>query len=634
MTPPSESRALPRIALAAAALLGIGLFGFFWWRSQPGELPLARFDSDDPRLAYTGPFLNVHPDVQAVGSAVCARCHDKIAHAYDHHPMGQSSFPVADRAIGNLVNGGRAEFDALGSHFRVDRAGPRLSATETRAGANGRPIYETTTDIAAVIGSGAKGQSFLTLQDGFVSQSPVSWFAQKQLWDVSPGFPPELHAGRPIEAACLFCHTNRVAAVSGTVNRFEEPVFRGGYAIGCERCHGPGGEHVRRHESGTAPPGIDYSIVNPARLEPALREAVCQQCHLSGEARVLRAGRQFTDFRPGLPLESVIRVLVRDHRGENRKAVNHVEQMMASKCYSGSKGALGCITCHDPHEKKPIAERMERYRAACLKCHDCSTPLEARTAGGNGNNCVSCHLPRFAAGDIVHSASTDHRIMRRIDKDPGKSPPLRKSLPLVFFPARPPEWQSQAEARDFAIGLIDLALQGRVPRSDAARDALPLLERAIAAAPTDAAAWSAKSHALQFAGRNSEALAAAKTALTLSPDDEASLAHLAALATLLKQPDLAIQSWRGAVNRNPMNAGYRQSLAVLLAEAGDWPQARKEAEAAVRLDPARAFARTVLAAGDPTNGEAMFHIVESLGPANIADLRRWFKAHAVQMSVP
>ncbi|HXD89262.1 MAG TPA: hypothetical protein VN641_22410 [Urbifossiella sp.] len=634
MTPPSESRAFPQIALAAAALVGIGLLGFFWWRSQPGEVPVARTDSDDPRLAYTGPFLNVHPDVQEVGSAVCARCHEKIAHAYDHHPMGQSSFPVADRAIGNLADGGRADFDALGSHFRIDRAGKRLTATEARVGANGQPIYETTTDIAVAIGSGAKGQSFLTLQDGFVSQSPVSWFAQKHLWDVSPGFPPQLHAGRPIEAACLFCHVNRVAAAPGTMNRFEEPVFRGGFAIGCERCHGPGGEHVRRHESGTAPPGIDYSIVNPARLEPALREAVCQQCHLSGETRVLRAGRQFADFRPGLPLESVIRVLVRDHRGENRKAVNHVEQMMASKCYSGSQGALGCITCHDPHEKKPLVERVEHYRAACLKCHDCSTPLEARTAGGTANKCVACHMPRFTAGDIVHSASTDHRIMLRIDKSPGKSPRLQKSLPLVFFPARPPDWQSQAEARDFAIGLVHLALQGRVSRSQAARDALPLLERAIAAAPGDAAAWSAKSHASQFLGRNSEALAAAKTVLTLSPDDEAGLAQLAALATVLKQPDLAIQSWRGAVKRNPVDAGYRQNLAVLLAEAGDWPAARMEAEAAMRLDPARSFARTVLAAGDATNGEAKFRIVEELAPANLPDLRRWFKAHAVPRNGP
>src|SRR6516225_8488737 len=31
----------------------------------------------DPRLAYTGPFRNIHPDVHYVGDEQCAGCHTK-----------------------------------------------------------------------------------------------------------------------------------------------------------------------------------------------------------------------------------------------------------------------------------------------------------------------------------------------------------------------------------------------------------------------------------------------------------------------------------------------------------------------------------------------------------------------------
>ena len=39
----------------------------------------------------------------------------------------------------------------------------------------------------------------------------------------------------------------------------------------------------------------DYTIVNPGRLGWPLREAVCQQCHLGGAARVVRRGRKRAD---------------------------------------------------------------------------------------------------------------------------------------------------------------------------------------------------------------------------------------------------------------------------------------------------------------------------------------------------
>jgi len=45
-------------------------------------------------------------------------------------------------------------------------------------------------------------------------------------------------------------------------------------------------------------------MIDPPRLDPARRDAVCAQCHMSGEARVDRAGMRFKDYRPGALLSA------------------------------------------------------------------------------------------------------------------------------------------------------------------------------------------------------------------------------------------------------------------------------------------------------------------------------------------
>src|SRR5262249_22226625 len=96
---------------------------------------------------------------------------------------------------------------------------------------------------------------------------------------------PPRHFARPITPECLACHANRADAVPHAVNNFRKPIFEG-YAIGCERCHGPGELHVRTSDK--------LDIVDPKRLAPALRDSVCEQCHLSGVGRILRHGRGWT----------------------------------------------------------------------------------------------------------------------------------------------------------------------------------------------------------------------------------------------------------------------------------------------------------------------------------------------------
>src|SRR5262249_27033386 len=155
---------------------------------------------------------------------------------------------------------------------------------------------------------GSQGYSYLVDRGGYLFQSPVSWYSRKGIWDKSPGFSNSVRAGRPVTVACLYCHANRARPVAGYVNRYEKPIFEG-MAIGCERCHGPGGRHVEDPGNRNAA-GLDPTIVNPRHLSAELRSEVCEECHLEGQARVLRRGRDMYDYRPGLPLQDFWSIFV------------------------------------------------------------------------------------------------------------------------------------------------------------------------------------------------------------------------------------------------------------------------------------------------------------------------------------
>ena len=591
-----------RIFLVAGAslLLAAGLLaGFFAWRRHQPQRPSFP-EIADPRLVYAGPYRNIDPAVNYVGDAACSDCHVEKTRSYRRHSMGRSLFPIRDVIEQLPPHGKEHSFSAFNSRLSVETQGRQMWHHQTRLDAAGQPIYAHDLEVQYVIGSGTRGFSYLMDRDGFLFQSPISWFTQKQTWDLSPGFPRTWLNGRPIGAECLFCHANRVRPREGTVNGYEPPIFDG-HTIGCERCHGPGERHVRDRANQAAFEGpIDFTIVNPRKgsgIEPARRDAICEQCHLAGEARLPRRGRGLFDFRPGLPFEMFWSVFVRDRSAEpSAKAVNHVEQMHLSRCYqqSADDTKLGCISCHDPHETVPPSKRVSYYRGKCLECHQehgCSLPREVRLQKSKQDSCIDCHMPRYPSSNIPHTAATDHRIPRRAETP---SPEQRHDQPLrAIVPFYPPDNAAEEREllRDRGIALSRLGLSGKRDMQHFLPQAVEPLHDFLAQCPDDVPALEAYGQVLTVLGQDAEAKTAFESLLRLSPRQEVAARSLARMAQKNGDVETALTYWRRAVDINPQAADYHGNLATLLAGKGEWADARRHCQSWLHLDPESVEAR-------------------------------------------
>ncbi len=111
-----------------------------------------------------------------------------------------------------------------------------------------------------------------------------------------------------LPAVCAACHSGRPQPVPDRKGLYRQPPFRE-LGIGCENCHAPGQLHVQARLKGKPLRGkIDNTIVNPDDLSPWLADNICMSCHEEGDARVLRSGKRYTDFRPGTPLSNTLLV--------------------------------------------------------------------------------------------------------------------------------------------------------------------------------------------------------------------------------------------------------------------------------------------------------------------------------------
>ena len=372
-----------------------------------------------------------------VGMETCRQCHAANYDSYIRTGMGRSFGLANHQKSAAEFPKKAAVYDAASDfwyypHWESDQ----LKFTELRL--SGRDtLHKRTQSINYIVGSGQHTNSHLYQVNGYLFQAPMTFYTQEKRWDLPPGFENGHNSrfGRKIEFECITCHNAYPETVTGSENKYTKIPL----GIDCERCHGPGAKHVALKRQGVfidTSKAIDYSIVNPAKLPINLQLDVCQRCHIQGNS-VLKPGKTFFDFKPGMNLSSVMDVYMPVFAGNEDEHImaSHAERMKMSRCFLESKkladkkgegeaslkpykNAMTCVTCHNPHVSVKETGK-EVYNNACVSCHSpaknqlvCTAPVAIRKS--KGDNCSGCHMPKNNTIDIPHVVTTDHYIRKPV----------------------------------------------------------------------------------------------------------------------------------------------------------------------------------------------------------------------------
>jgi hypothetical protein len=154
------------------------------------------------------------------------------------------------------------QVDGKDSFFQTAVAGP-ASAYKFALGAHCRCGW-----------IGREGQMYLYWNEDQLFRLPVSYWT-KLGWVNSPGYRDGLaNFDRPIIPRCVECRATYVEAMPPPVNKSSNTGFALG--ISCEKCHGPGRQHLERERSKPSLPAAT-AVLNPV--------------HFSRDRRYRRAGR-------------------------------------------------------------------------------------------------------------------------------------------------------------------------------------------------------------------------------------------------------------------------------------------------------------------------------------------------------
>jgi Tetratricopeptide repeat len=408
----------------------------------------------------------------------------------------------------------------------------------------------TTYHADYVIGSGTHASGYVMSLGNHLFQSPVAYYLSRSAYGLAPGYEgkPDPDFTRPIATGCVFCHAGSFDAVAGSQNRYGTVPFPH-LAISCNRCHGPLAAHLAKPSS--------ENIINPAALEPAARDSVCEQCHLIGVARILNPGKKFTDFAAGKPLEETFTI----YRNQSPtgtesafKVISHSEQLALSKCARSSSGRMWCGTCHNPHNE-PTAP-VSYYRERCMLCHSKTT--FASDHPDKTSNCIGCHMPRREAADGGHSAFTDHRIQRQPQHEEATESP--EIVPeIVPWRQPPPEFAN----RNLGMALTEYGLAQRSAKQIlSGYRTLTTVQQQF---PQDSELYNMLGTALVAGRQYDEAVQAFTLAVRFDPSSSPKEASLGQAYLAAGQEALGEQHLERAMELDPLNL----SAAALLIDAYD-----------------------------------------------------------------
>ena len=608
---PARTRAALLAALGAAVL-------------QASPLPEPEPDPDP--LAARGIRVTVGAAPGYLPDHACALCHAEIAASYREVAMSRAFHPPRPEDDTEVL-GAVFVHEPSARRYEMRREDGRLLFRRWQLDDAGTPINLLEQEVHFVLGSGNHARTYLyRTPGGELYQLPIAWYSQTKAWGMAPGFDRPDHDGvrRMVRRECLFCHNAYPDVPAGSDARLAPHAFpeRLPEGIGCQRCHGPGADHARAAFRGEVA-AARAAVVNPARLPAPLRDDVCDACHLQPSVAIpgaRRFGRGDYSFRPGEPLADYLvqtDVVEAGRSPAERFEINHHPyRLRQSRCFTGSGGRLGCLTCHDPHRKVAAPARAGHYRAACLTCHDagaCRRPASSGDAADHGDDCVSCHMAARRPQDVVRVVMTDHLIRRR-PGGPELIGPLEEEDPTIVDvtlldrergPAGPRGELYRAltvlrtAASEAALDRTESLLASRpvedpTPYLDLAQAQLAAgrfaaAERTLAfvleRSPGDPTAEELRALAWDGGGRTEPAIAALAR-LVRSPGSRLEAAvNLGWLLLRASRPGEAVEPLRGVLDARPNMTRARFDLGQALAALGRDGEAVEEYRRTLETDP-------------------------------------------------
>lgn len=312
-----------------------------------------------------------------VGSEACEKCHAQIYERWKKTPMA------------NVVRDPREHPEAI-----IPDLGTNPLAKFSKE------------QVALVYGSLWKQRYFTKIGDDYFPQ-PAQWDVTNHVWRpyfVAKGtdwwepFYPADNFKRPTGPTCDGCHSVGYDIHTKQVVEWN---------VGCERCHGPGSEHV------TNP--LCANILNPSHLDYVAANDTCIQCHSQGRPRTIPIEGQYYDwpvgYNVGLRLqdywtleEHTLGETTFTHYAEGTGHKNRMQgnDFVQSVMY---RHGVTCFSCHDVHGTENPSQLKKRADEICLDCHKPMSingpreaSLEAHThhkLGSSGSQCVACHMPKI-----------------------------------------------------------------------------------------------------------------------------------------------------------------------------------------------------------------------------------------------
>ncbi len=585
-------------------------------------------------------FRNLTESVEFVGDAACFQCHEDQYTGFQDHGMAHSFYELTPESAVEEFGSQTIVDSTSGYRYRTFEENGAYYMEEFLLDAEGQETHSLVRKMEYVVGSGTIARTYITEENGWFYQLPVTWYTNANRWDFSPGYEEgNSRFDRKIADRCMTCHNSYPDPVAQTNGAYDSVPF----GIGCERCHGAGAVHVEERLISQEPSEeMDATIVNPAHLDVDRQLDVCQQCHLSADVSILREGRTAYDFRPSQRLDAYI-ALFSTHKEEvagSVEVISHADRMKRSACFIETLNTpepLLCTTCHDPHEG--FRDQGDAYfNATCMDCHG-AADLEARFEGTPAltthsvtANCVDCHMPEADVEEAPHSTFTDHWI-RVVGRDDALQPIRSQGTGTLA-----PYYERDTNSREGKMyqGMATITLGRQEGDEELLREGIALIDEAAREARVSDEALFLQGFALQLLGDYDRSVEPLEEAVRADPSVAERLNALAqSYEQLGVKSDVTGQLYEQALSIQPKLADIHINYGRFLESQGDMTLAMAQYRRAAAEEPFNMLARynlgtAYIRAGNDAEAEAWLRQALSLDPRYVPAISNLGLVHAMR----